>query len=185
MSTANPIPSRLVRLPIDRRSLEPASLGLAVVAFAIVAPAIIAGLARSATRELPTRTSRGRRWVRGLLITVGIFLSLVGVFPVSEFLLIHNTVATGMAVAFGVLVIGLPVWVPGTPRAFVILGWVFLGVVTYPAILFSVGYYTLTAVELIAGMLIFTWIVLFVRSSSALQDDVGTRDDVREPIRNR
>ena len=37
------------------------------------------------------------------------------------------------------------------PRAFVLLGWLFLAVTLVLAVLFFVGYYTLTAVELVAG----------------------------------
>jgi hypothetical protein len=41
------------------------------------------------------------------------------------------------------------------------------------AVLFFVGYYTLTAVELVAGLLVFTWIILFIRNADALQQDSG------------
>ena len=59
------------------------------------------------------------------------------------------------------------------PRAFVLLGWLFLAVTVGLAVLFFVGYYTLTAVELVAGLLVFTWIILFIRNADALQQDSG------------
>jgi hypothetical protein len=37
------------------------------------------------------------------------------------------------------------------------------------AVFFFIGYYTLTAVELVAGILVFTWIVLFIRNAAALE----------------
>jgi len=39
-------------------------------------------------------------------------------------------------------------------------------------VFFAIGYYTLTAVELVAAMLIFSWIILFLRNISALQKDL-------------
>jgi hypothetical membrane protein len=109
--------------------------------------------------------------VRVCLIIVGVFLGLVGVFPVDQFFALHTGVASGMVVAFGVLVIGLPRWITGMSRPFVVLGWLFLLVTLVLAVLFAVGYYTLTAVELVAGILVFTWIVLFIRNGAALEQD--------------
>jgi hypothetical protein len=37
------------------------------------------------------------------------------------------------------------------------------------AIFFSVWYYNLTAVELVAGVLIFSWIIVFLRSAGSMQ----------------
>jgi hypothetical protein len=37
------------------------------------------------------------------------------------------------------------------------------------AIFFAVGYYNLTAVELVAGVLIFSWIIVFLRSAGSMQ----------------
>ena len=94
-----------------------------------------------------------------------------GVFPVDEFFLLHTGVASGMAVAFGVLVIALKWWVPGIARAFLSLGWLFVGVIVVLAVMFATGAYTLTAVELVAGVLVFAWIILFIRNAAALQAD--------------
>lgn len=143
----------------------------------IIAGILVAGLARTATANLPARNPKAAKIVRILLILIGILLSLVGVFPVSEFLLIHNTVATGMAVLFGVLVVFLPYWIPGMPRPFVLMGWSFLAIIVYLAVLFAIGSYTLTAVELIAGLMIFAWIVLFIRSASALSEDTVSAEE--------
>ncbi|GAA1956067.1 hypothetical protein [Microbacterium deminutum] len=41
------------------------------------------------------------------------------------------------------------------------------------AALIFVGHYTLTAVELVAGLLVFGWIILFIRNAAALQQDSG------------
>jgi hypothetical membrane protein len=139
----------------------------------VIAGVIVTTLARYATHGIPTPNPRGVARVRGTLITVGVFLALVGVFPVDQFWALHTGVASGMLVAYGVLVIRLPQWIPGMPRAFVLLGWLFLAVTVGLAVLFFVGYYTLTAVELVAGLLVFTWIILFIRNADALQQDSG------------
>jgi hypothetical membrane protein len=137
----------------------------------IVAGFLVTTLARYATRGIPTSNPVGVGRVRVCLIVVGVFLALVGVFPVNLFFAIHTGVASGMVAAYGVLVIGLPRWIPGMPRAFVLLGWLFLGVTLLLAVLFFIEYYTLTAVELVAGILVFTWIILFIRNAAALEQD--------------
>ncbi len=143
----------------------------------IVAGLIVTTLARYATRGIPTPHPHGVRHVRVCLIVVGIFLGLVGVFPVDQFFAIHTGVASGMVVAFAILIFGLRAWIPGMPRAFVLVGWVFVAVILALAVLFAVGYYTLTAVELVAGVLVFAWIILFIRNAAALQQDAGSRAD--------
>lgn len=142
----------------------------------IVGGIIVTTLARSATQRIPTSHAHGIGRVRTCLVIVGIFLALVGVFPVDQFFWIHTAVASGMAVAYGVLVIRLPRWIPGMPRAFVYLGWLFLAVTVVLGIFFVVGYYTLTAVELVAGILIFAWLILFIRNGAALQEDAAARE---------
>jgi hypothetical protein len=139
----------------------------------IIAGIIVTTLARHATRGIEVSSSAALRWVRGLLVTIGVFLACVGIFPVDRFFAVHNTVATGMAVAYLVLVIGLRFWIPGLQRGFIYLGWAFLAVVVVVGVFFGVGYYTLTAVELIAAMLIFSWIILFLRNIAALQKDAA------------
>lgn len=134
----------------------------------IIAGAIVTIVARYATAGLPAGTDRERRGrdvVRWGLVLIGILLALVGVFPVDRFFLIHNTVATGMAVVYAVMVIGLPRFLPSMPRVFVVLGWVYVGVIVLLGIFFAIGYYNLTAVELVAGVLIFSWIILFLRNT--------------------
>lgn len=137
----------------------------------IVAGFLVTTLARYATRGIPTSNPVGIGRVRVCLVVVGVFLALVGVFPVNLFFAIHTGVASGMVVAYGVLVIALPRWITGMPRAFVLVGWLFLAITLLLAVFFFVGYYTLTAVELVAGILVFTWIILFIRNASALEQD--------------
>ncbi|MBS1905524.1 MAG: DUF998 domain-containing protein [Actinobacteria bacterium] len=135
----------------------------------IVAGVMVTTIARYATAALPTadpKDRRGRDIVRVGLILIGILLACVGVFPVDAFFVLHNTVATGMAVAFAVVVVGLPWFLRRISRVFVVLGWVYVAVIALLGIFFATGYYNLTAVELIAAVLIFSWIILFLRAAS-------------------
>lgn len=137
----------------------------------IVAGAIVTIVARYATAGLPAATPkerRGRDTVRYGLVVIGILLACVGIFPVDEFFALHNTVATGMAVVYAVVVIGLPRFLPSMPRVFVYLGWVYVGVIVVLGVFFAIGYYNLTAVELVAGVLIFSWIILFLRNTGSV-----------------
>ncbi|WP_424936468.1 MULTISPECIES: hypothetical protein [Bacteria] len=43
-----------------------------------------------------------------------------------------------------------------------------MAVIALLAILFAVGYYNLTAVELIAAVLIFSWIIVFLRTTASV-----------------
>ncbi|PQZ53313.1 MULTISPECIES: DUF998 domain-containing protein [unclassified Microbacterium] len=139
----------------------------------IVAGILVTTLARYATKAIPTTHPRGVSSVRTCLIIVGIFLGMVGVFPVDEHFALHTGVASGMVVAYAVLVIAVRWWVPGVSRTFLLLGYVFTLLIVVLSVFFAVGYYTLTAVELVAGTVVFTWIILFIRTADALKRDAG------------
>lgn len=133
----------------------------------VVSGVLITTIARFGTAALPAATTTDRRRraiVRALFVLLGVLLACVGVFPVDRFFLLHNTVATGMGVAFAALVIGLPWLIPSMPKVFVALGFVYVGVIIVLAVLFATGIYNLTAVELVSAVLIFSWIILFLRN---------------------
>lgn len=143
----------------------------------IVSGVIITTIARFGTASLPTDTvldRRKRMIVRGLFVLIGILLACVGIFPVDRFFLLHNTVATGMGVAYALLVLGLPWLVPALPRMFLALGFVYVGAMIVLGVLFALGEYNLTAVELISALLIFSWIIIFLRSAQNLGARAGT-----------
>ncbi|MEJ1087164.1 hypothetical protein WDU99_02400 [Microbacterium sp. Mu-80] len=136
----------------------------------IISGVIVTTIARYATAGLPVGTAlqrRRRTQVRAGLVLVGVLLACVGVFPVDRFFLVHNTVATGMAVIYAVVVCALPWLLPTLPRVFFGVGYIFVAVIILLGVFFATGYYNLTAVELIAGILIFTWIILFLRTAGA------------------
>ncbi|WP_133159138.1 DUF998 domain-containing protein [Arthrobacter glacialis] len=137
----------------------------------IIAGVIVTTVAHYATATIPVvseKELKGRNLVRGALALIGVLLACVGIFPVDEFLTAHNVAATGMAAIFVAMVIGLPRLIPATPRVFVLLGYCFVGIIVVLAIFFVTGYYNLTAVELVAFLLIFSWLVVFLRHTTAM-----------------
>ncbi|MGO3234381.1 MAG: hypothetical protein ACTIKT_13020, partial [Microbacterium sp.] len=52
--------------------------------------------------------------------------------------------------------------------------YVYVAVIALLAIFFVTGYYNLTAVELIAAILIFSWIIVFLRAAHELAPVVVT-----------
>jgi Protein of unknown function (DUF998) len=138
----------------------------------IIAGAIVIMIANFAAASIVTRNDgelRGRNRIRVALALIGILLACVGIFPVDQFFTAHNVAASGMVVVFVVTVICLRWWVPATPRVFILLGYVFVGVIVVLAVFFATGYYNLTAVELIAFLLVFGWLIVFLRNAGAMQ----------------
>ncbi|MGO2745452.1 DUF998 domain-containing protein [Microbacterium sp.] len=147
----------------------------------IVAGVIVTIIARYATSGLPVtdpKAARKRHLLRLGLILIGIFLTCVGIFPVDAFFLVHNTVATGMTVAFGVVVLSLPWLLPTISKVFIALGYIYVAVIVMLVIFFATGYYNLTAVELIAAILIFSWIIVFLRAAN----EVPSEDEVQPAV---
>ncbi|WP_052226384.1 hypothetical protein [Microbacterium mangrovi] len=140
----------------------------------IVAGVMITTLTRFMTRELPGATDRGIAQVRTCLALLGVLLALVGVFPVDEFFWVHTLAASGMAIVFMTIALRVHVWMPDLARGFVWLGRAFVATTLLIAVFYFVGYYTLTAVELIAGIMVFTWIVLFLRNAALIAQDAAS-----------
>ncbi len=139
----------------------------------IIAGVIVTTVAHFGTASIPAhspRAARGRRIVRLELTVMGVLLAGVGLFPVDRFLALHNLCATGMVVVFVAMVIGLRRTVPGTAQVFLTLGYVFVACIVVLAVFFATGYYNLTAVELVAFLIIFTWLLLFLRNTEGATD---------------
>ncbi|MGP4032760.1 hypothetical protein [Pseudarthrobacter sp. 1C304] len=151
--------------------------GVAFNVTLIVAGAVVTTLAGYATRTLEAAagTASARRSVgilQGGIVLIGVLLACVGIFPVDERFGLHTAAASGMAVVFGVLVVRIRTLVPGVSATFASLGWVFLAVIVAAAVLyFPLGYYNLTAVELIAGALVFAWLIVLIRQLAAVDAD--------------
>lgn len=94
---------------------------------------------------------------------MGAMLAGVGLVPVNVSLLIHNLCASGMAAMFFGLLVGGRWILRGMPRAYFVASWVFLAATLASVVLFVVGYFGLTAFEIIVFALIFGWIAVFIR----------------------
>jgi hypothetical protein len=146
----------------------------------IIAGIMVTTIARYATAFLPHATSaerRGRNLVRLALVLIGVFLACVGILPVDEFFAAHTAAASGMAIVYVATVVSLRWLLPSMPSVFILLGYVYVGVIVTLAIFFVTGYYNLTAVELVAAVLIFSWVIVFLRNTgaSALDAPAGRR----------
>ena len=94
-------------------------------------------------------------------------LAGVGLVPVDVNLIVHNLSASGMAVMYLVLLISGPRFLRGMPRTYFVSSWAFLIALVATVVLFVFGYFSLTALEIIAFALIFGWIAVFIRFLAA------------------
>lgn len=135
--------------------------GLLVTTFAVYIANDMRALAEAGVLGNP----RGPRIVPVLFAVMGIMLACVGVFPVDVNLALHNLSASGMAAMFLVLLIGGPKFLAGMPRTYFVSSWAFLGAMVASVVLFipAIGYFSLTAFEIIVFALIFGWIAVFIR----------------------
>ena len=80
-------------------------------------------------------------------------------------LALHNLSASGMAAMFLVLLIGGPRFLRGMPRTYFVASWSFLAAMVVSVVLFIpvIGFFSLTAFEIIVFALIFGWIAVFIR----------------------
>ncbi|QEV99299.1 hypothetical protein F6J84_03650 [Microbacterium caowuchunii] len=136
----------------------------------VVAGVIVTTIAHVGTAHRPAgavREARHRRFLLVGLTLIGVLLACVGIFPVDEFLALHNLSATGTVIVFLALVLGIRRLIPGISHPFALLGYVFAAVIVVLAGCFLTGYYTLTAVELVAFLLVFAWLIVFLRVTGA------------------
>ena len=133
--------------------------GLLVTTFAVYIANDMSALSAAGTLTGPS----GPRVVPALFVVMGIMLAFVGIVPVDVNLLIHNVSASGMALMFLALLIAGPRLLRGMPRTYFVASWAFLAATVASVVLFVVGYFSLTAFEIIVFALIFGWIAVFIR----------------------
>lgn len=133
--------------------------GLLVTTFAVHIGNDMAQLVRRGVLHTP----RAPRTTPALFVVMGVMLACVGIFPVNVSLVLHNTAASGMAAVFLVLLIGGPRVLRGMPRTYFVASWAFLAATLASVALFIVGYFSLTAFEILIFALVFGWIAVFIR----------------------
>jgi hypothetical membrane protein len=147
----------------------------------IIAGFLVTTFALYLQRDLQVLVDRGvlkkahaPRTVSIVFVVMGVMLSCVGIFPLSFSILLHNTSAIGMAVAFLVLLFASPWWLTGLPGRFFIVSFAFAAALIVGALLFyPVQYFNLTAYELVAFAIIFAWIAIFIRYINALTEEAA------------
>ncbi|CAM5486819.1 hypothetical protein [Leifsonia shinshuensis] len=136
----------------------------------IVAGVIVTAIARYATDargiDDPKRRAAVVR-VRVGLILIGVLLACVGIFTLNISILLHNVSAVGMVLVFALVVFWVRAALPTAPLSFFVLGYVFFATIIAVLVLFAVGYYVLTAAELVAGVLVFSWLIVYLRMTGA------------------
>ena len=142
----------------------------------IVAGLFVTTFALYVDRDLMTLVRQGvlahawaPRVVSVVFIVMGVMLAGVGLFPLNVSMLLHNSCAIGMSLSFLGLLVTSPWILRGMPRRFFLFCGGCVVALLGGAILFEpVGYWNLTAFELLAFSLIFGWISVFIRFVDAL-----------------
>lgn len=111
--------------------------------------------------------------VRTVIALMGLCLVCIGLFPWDIYPVLHNIASNGMVLLFVITVVGLRSIVPTFSSAFFAFSYVLTAVLIVSLLLvFSVGYFDLTAFEIICFLVLFGWFVVFVRQvAAALHDE--------------
>jgi len=110
--------------------------------------------------------------VRWCLLAVALGVILIGVVPVNVAPEVHGAFVQLAAVGLVVLLISTVVLLPGYPVVFHLMSLTALGALWLAFLLWQEwNYYNLTGFELAVVAIIFTWISVFIRTTSALIHD--------------
>lgn len=159
--------------------------GISMYAFngtLIIGGIVIAGIANQIAKDFVTLQSANNHYkrvkvgaVRWTLVLVGLFLAGVGLFPYDTMPTLHEISAGGMVFLFLFLIGGLQFLVPMFSRAFFAVSYALLIAVLLSTYLFmGISYFNLTGYEIICFIILFTWLVMFVRQVAASLHDSAT-----------
>ena len=113
--------------------------------------------------------------VRWCLIGIGLCMVGIGLVPVNFSDTVHTFFVRLLAVILLVLLLGIPLWAPGYPGAFYALSYAASALLAGAAYLwFPLRYYNLTALELAAAGIVFGWLVVFIRNTTAVTGTAAT-----------
>lgn len=142
----------------------------------ILGGAFVTTFALYVHRDLTTLVRQGvlahawaPRFVSIAFIVMGTLLACVGIFPLDVSMLLHNLSAIGMSLVFLTLLLTARWTLKGMPARFFWFCGGGAALILGGALLFEpIGYYNLTAFELLAFATIFGWISVFIRFVDAL-----------------
>jgi len=103
------------------------------------------------------------RMVSGLFVAMGAMLAGVGLFPVDVSFWIHTLSASGMAIAYIVLLVRGRRHLGGMPATYFVAVSGFLAATVVAIVLYLTSNLSLTGLEITVFALIFGWITVFIR----------------------
>ena len=107
------------------------------------------------------------------MIIMGICLIGLSWVPINISDPIHTGFVQVLAVTFGLMLLTVPIWLPGAPAAIYVSSYLMLGLAVLALALWNpLGYYNLTALELAFAGIIFAWLVVLIRTLEAMISDV-------------
>lgn len=135
--------------------------------------------------------------LRILLTLTALDLGAVGLFPYTEtgpFQGVHNSVAEYLVYLIIILIIGIKWFLPHVTKEFLTISYLIAAALVTVSIMFQVvGYLSLTAFELLAFMIAFSWVILLLQNLQKLiqrvtnsfeikLEKVSSLTDSREPL---
>lgn len=114
------------------------------------------------------------RVLKGGLILMGICMIGLSWVPINVNDPIHTSFVQILAATFILMLLSMPIWLPGVPAAMYVINYLILGVGVLAMTLWHpLGYYNLTALELSFAGIIFAWLVVLIRTVGAMISDVA------------
>ncbi|PSL36798.1 uncharacterized protein DUF998 [Labedella gwakjiensis] len=115
------------------------------------------------------RSRRTASAVSTLFVLLGIALAGIGIIPINLSVVVHNVFSAGASIVFAVMLVSAPVLLRGMPwQFFLVTAGFFLALVGAGLLHFVLNYFNLTAFELVAYIILFGWIAVFVRFLAAV-----------------
>ena len=122
------------------------------------------------------------RVLKGGMILMGICLIGLSWVPINVNDPIHTGFVQILAATFGIMLLSVPIWLPGAPAAMYVISYLILGLGVFAVALWHpLGYYNLTALELAFAGIIFAWLVVLIRTLEAMISDVNRQQDHEVP----
>ncbi|RUR03593.1 DUF998 domain-containing protein [Labedella endophytica] len=142
----------------------------------IVAGILVTTFALYVARDLRLLHDRGRlrhRWaakvVSTLFVMLGLALAGIGAVPINVSVVVHNVFSSGASIVFALLLLSVPIALRGMPwQFFVVTAGFFVVLLAAGYLHFLLKYFNLTAFELVAYIILFGWIAVFVRFLAAV-----------------
>ena len=118
------------------------------------------------------------RW--GLFV-IGLCMAVAGLVPVNLSDAVHSNAVRLLGAVFLLMLLTLPIWLPGFPLAFYAATAVTLVVgVGAVALWYPLGYYNLTGFELALAGTVYALLVVFIRSLDAVVSQAVVDAEVSE-----